>query len=260
MDCKKNEKFTVLTFSTVKHLAGLFGVQDVNFEWEQVIEIAAVKIKRGQIAKHFSSFIALDGYDMHRFEFKDYNFNLNGICAEHLIGAPTLEETAKTIKAFVGDDTVIVKGNANHKEHPYQLFITAAEKFGVIFDNDVLDIELIHQAVRLQVLQEDEDRKFEETTPLEIAEMLAPYHDNWTDIFLDYNVSFDTSEDAAWTQDRSDPLSWALAFAKFLINLLELNEKSDREFYDADEEEIQLFQRERKSATDTLDNDCPFDV
>ncbi len=238
MDCKKNEKFTVLTFSTVKHLAGLFGTHDVNFEREQVIEIAAAKIKKGRITKHFSSFIALDGYDMHRFEFKDYNFNLNGIRAEHLIGAPTLEETAKTIKAFVGDDTVIVRGNANHKEHPYQLFITAAEKFGVIFENDVLDIELIHRAVRLQVLLEDEGKEFEEATPLEIAGMLAPEHDNWTDIFLDYNVSFDTSEDAAWAQDRSDPLSWALAFAKFLIKMLELNEKYEWKVYDADDEDI----------------------
>lgn len=237
MNCKKNEKFTVLTFSTVERIWNSLKDEDVNFEQEKIIEVAAVKIKNGKIEKHFSSFVGLEGYDAHDIYFRDWNFNLNKARAEHLIGAPMLREVARTIKAFVGEDTIILRGDGEDEDHPYHIFTRNAQQYGILFDNEIVDIGLIYDAVRLQDKLEDRGLKFEEATPIEVAQMLAPIYDNWKDAFFYSDVDFDPSDDA-YMQDRDDPLSWALAFAKFLIKMLELDKKYEWKVYDADDEDI----------------------
>ncbi|MCM1224109.1 MAG: hypothetical protein NC548_57620 [Lachnospiraceae bacterium] len=219
-NCKKSEAFTLLLFTTVKRMRDLSTGEDVELESEKTAEVAAVKIEKGQIAKHFSSFIALENYDMQGLEFTDLNFNLNGIGAEHLIGAPSLREVAEKIKAFVGEDTVIVKGDGERKSHPYRIFMDGAKRCGVEFENPTVDIDRIYDAMRLRNLLDDEGKKFEDATPIEIARTLAPVYDNWTDIFLYNDVYFDPS-DGAYMRARNDLLSWALAFAKFFIKIVD---------------------------------------
>lgn len=230
-----NNGFTVLLFSTVSDIRDSLKNKSIHLEPERIVEVVAVKIKNGQIEKHFSSFVAIEDYDAPRFEFSEYNFNRNKLRSEHLIGAPSLKEVAKSVKAFVGDDTVILRGNGDEQHHPYCIFIEAAKKCGIIFDNEIADIGLIYDAVHLRDMLEDEELKFEEATPLEIAQTLASAHDAWEEIFLFNNVDFTPSDDA-WEQDRDDPLSWALAFAKLLIYLLDLS--PEWEVYEDDGEDI----------------------
>lgn len=63
--------------------------------------------------------------------------------------------------------------------------------------------------------------------------MLACKKMNWADLFADYDIFFNPySED--FDKGRHDPLSWALAFARLFITLVEW--KNDTALQPIDEE------------------------
>ncbi|WP_187647297.1 3'-5' exonuclease [Nitrosophilus labii] len=71
----------------------------------QVIEIGAIKYKKGQVLDRFESFV-------HAKELPEYISKLTGITLEDLTLAPTQQEVLKSFKEFLGD-SVFVAHNVN---------------------------------------------------------------------------------------------------------------------------------------------------
>lgn len=227
------QTFVVLEFATVESLS-VHGKGSIRLQRDAIIEIAAVKIEKGEIKEHFSSFVAIDGYDAHDYELSTDNFNRHGLSSAHLIGAKPLKELVERLHDFIGKSTIVLTERYGFGQDPFEIFKETAAACGYAFNNSVIFAYRIMQAARLQEAFEESDVTFENASTLQIAEMMNYNKQNWREIFFDCDVFFDP-EATDYMRDRDDPLSWALAFAQAFINIVKSTDY-----------------------TEYLDNDCPF--
>ena len=210
----------------------------VNLQRNAIVEVAAVKIKKGKIEGHYHSFVAIDGYDAHDIEFGDGNFTYDAKAC-HLIGAPSFKEVVKKLHDYIGNSLLIVNSLSPSPNNPFIIFKDYARSFGYDFNNPAICMGHILDAARLQKAVEDSGVKFENASTLQIAKMLVYDKVNWTDIFADYDIFFNPDSEDFFDKGRNDPLSWALAFAQLFIKLVEQDDDS---------------------LIEPLDDDCPFNV
>ncbi len=235
----KKQTFVALTFATVREIVDNGEKNAIHFlRREEIIEVAAVKIKRGKIEGHFHSFIAIDGMNAHNLSFGDCNFGSCRAIPELLIGAPSFDKVMEKLSDYIGDSILLDIQSAS-PIHPLQLFKDKANSLGYLINNPTVSMWQVLQAKVLQDRVLASDRKFENLDVLQIAQMLTVNKDFWPDIFEEYEIDFDPESKESYNEGRDDPLSWALIFAKFFIKLVG---------------------RESDTAIDPLDDDCPFDV
>lgn len=214
------QTFVVLAFATAGELHDNKKGSVRLLHREEIIEIAAVKIRRGKIEKNFHSFIAIDGIDSDNLEFDPGNYGSFRATPELLIGAPAFKDIIGEIYDFIGD-SIIIDVQPSSILHPFSLFKDKANSLGYLINNPVVDMWHIHTAKVLQDRVKASDKKFENLSVLQIAQMLSVDASRWTDIFAEYDIFFNPDSKDYCDRGRDDPLSWALAFAKLFIALAE---------------------------------------
>lgn len=233
------QTFVMLTFSTVKEFH-CKNVGNVTLQREAIVEVAAVKIKGGEIAGHYHTFVAIDGYDARNLEFED-NILAGYLNAEHLIGAPSFKEVVTKLHSYVRDSIFLVLSSSLSANNPFAVFIDSAKTLGYFFNSPTVQLGDILTARRLQSAVKESGVQFENLSVLKIAQMLVSEKESWADIFADYDIFFNPDSEEFYDKGRNDPLSWALAFSKLFIKLVEWG----------DETAI-------KPLDETLDGDIPF--
>lgn len=217
----KNQTFVVLAFATVGEICDTSKKERIHYlHREEIIEIAAVKIKRGNIEEKFHSFISIDGIDAHNLDFEDGNYGSYRATPELLIGAPSFLNIIEKIYDFIGD-SIILDIQTSSILQPFQLFKDKASSLGYLINNPVVSMWHIHKAKVLQDRVKSSNKKFENLSVLQIAQMLSTDASRWTDIFAEYDIYFNPEGKESYDMGRDDPLSWALAFAKLFIALVE---------------------------------------
>ena len=215
-----NQSFVVLNFSTLRAFTDNIKNDDVTLQREAIVEIAAVKIKKGKIHGHYHSFVAIDGYNAQDIEFGSSDMGAYNLNNEHLIGAPAFKEVVEKLSDYVDDSVLIVYSLSPQAYNPFAIFKDCAKDCGYFFNNPAIAMTDIRNAKRLQRAVKESGIKFENANILQIAKMLAFDYKSWSEIFLDYGIFFDPDCDDIYDRDRNDPLSWALAFAKLFIKLV----------------------------------------
>ncbi len=230
-----NKSFAVLTFATVNDIIDTANKRSVHMQRDAIVEVAAVKIENGEIGGHFHSFIAIDGLDAKNIEFGNFNFGSYNLNEAHLIGAPEFKDVVKRLHGFIGDSTLLVQSVRFNWNNPFQIFKGKAKEFGYLFNNSTIDLSNIYTAFKLQLALDERCIRFEDLDGIQLAQLLVEDNkENWTDILVDYNVIFNPyGEDR--DRDRNDPLSWALAFARFFVNLVYVDAVMDEKKFQDDE-------------------------
>ena len=229
----KNQTFVVLGFATIEDLYDGKHTGSISLQRPAIVEVTAVKISNGKIEGHYHSFVSIDGYDAENIEFGEGNYSSYNLNAEHLIGAPSFKEVIDRVRSYVGDSILLVESLYSVTQNPFTVFKDYAQSCGYAFNNPVITLNNILTAARLQSAIEESKVKFENAGTLQIAQMLACKKMNWADLFADYDIFFNPySED--FDKGRHDPLSWALAFARLFITLVEW--KNDTALQPIDEE------------------------
>lgn len=219
----EHRTYVVLEFAAIDGFRDK--IHNVGIREEEIIEIAAVKIEKGKIQGHFHSFIAIDGYDARNIDFEDFRVSCFYAGADHLIGAPSFKEVAERLKSYVKDSVLIIRPFVLFPDH-FKKFKEKAQCIGIMFNNPVINIGDIQAAVSLKNSFEESGKKFENTNILELALILGKDTQTWPEIFADYDIFFNPYGDDSFDKGRNDPLSWALAFAKFFVavNIFEQEE------------------------------------
>ena len=192
-----------------------FKTGELKFSDDNIIEVAAVKIEKGKIKEHFSTFVAIEGCDLHDIEFGAENFGALGITEAHLIGAPDFKTVAERVLKFARNCTLLTYGRYQWDR---DIFKEKAASYGIIFNNPTFSINNIYTALNLQNTLERHSIKFEEATTLQLATILADKGRTWKDIFEEYDVFTFFNE---WGPVRQDCLTWALAYAQLFIKMVE---------------------------------------
>lgn len=215
----KHRVYVALDFASVCGFRDNVNRISVQSNAEEIIEVAAVKIVNGEIEGHFHSFVAIDGYDARNIEFERYRTHAYFAEAEHLIGAPSFQEVAKRLADYVQDSILVLRCDASFTYTDFAVFREKARSLGLLFNNATVHINELVTAAILTGAVERSGKKFERLSVIEIAQMLNQNRKKWEDIFQDYGVFFDPQSEDILHKDRDDPLSWALAMAKFFIIL-----------------------------------------
>lgn len=215
------QTFVVLEFATIGEFTDNVKKVDVRLQREAIAEVAAVKISKGKIEKHYQAFVAIDGYDAHNIEFGDGNFGSYNLSAEHLIGAPSLKDVSNGFREFIGDSILIVNSVSPNVYNPFIIFKDTAQSLGYCFNNPVISLNNVLTAARLQKAVKESGVNFENASTLQIAQMLSYNKPTWTEIFADYDIYFNPDGDGDYNKGRNDPLSRALAFARLFIALVD---------------------------------------
>lgn len=210
----KKRTYVVLNFATTDDIFK-YKTGSLKFCADNIIEVAAVKIEKGKIKEHFSTFVAIEGCDAHDLEFQLENFKAYGITEAHLIGAPDFKTVAERVFEFARDCTLLTYGWYSADR---DLFKEKAASYGIIFNNPTFSINNIHTALNLQNTLEKHGIKFEKATTLQLATILANKDRTWKDIFEDYDIFTFSNE---WGPVRQDSLTWALAYAQLFIKMVE---------------------------------------
>lgn len=190
------QKFAVLTFATVSQLRDTVNGVDINLRRDAIVEVAAVKVEKGVIQGHFHSYVAIDGYNAHDIEFDCGNYGAYGVRAEHLIGAPSLQDVMSRLQDYIGDSTLLVHSASSNAHNPFAIFKGSAKSYGYNFDNPTVEFKSFVTANGKEAL----------------VEALA-----------DNGIYFDPENDDMSLRDRNDPLSWALILGKLFIALFKDN-------------------------------------
>ena len=222
MEDFKNKSYVIMGFATIDGFYDKIKRKVVRLAKEEIIEVSAVKIKKGKIKEYFNSFVSIEGYDAHDIEFDDFRINSYYADAVHLIGAPNFEYIAKRLFDFVGQ-SIIINTLFTIKE-AFKIFKEKAQSFGYVFNNSTLDIDDIYTAKILKDMIEESSEKFENLTVLQLAQKMKTDKNIWTEIFADNDIFFDPDSNEDDFKGRNDPLSWALAFARFFIKINDCEE------------------------------------
>lgn len=212
----KEKVYVVLEFVTVD---GYFtdietkkDKQEVNLSFPAIIEMAAVKIKSGEIVEHYSTFVGIDGCNAHDLKFDEDSPELDGISAEHLIGAPSFYDADVRLFEFIMGCTLITKYSKNDSRNPINLLINYMKGTAYVFNNPVVSLNNIITAVKVKdCLQECSD----EATGLDCYKIALELEnkESYDDMVAGY---LDIDPDSA----RHDSLSRALIMARLFIELI----------------------------------------
>lgn len=224
MEDFQNQSYVIMGFATIDGFYDKIKRRVVRLAKEEIIEVSAVKIKKGKIKEYFNSFVSIDGYDAHNIEFDDFRQLSYYVDAEHLIGAPSFENIAERLFDFVGQ-SIIINTLFTIKE-AFKIFKEKAQSFGYVFNNPTLDIDDIYTAKILKDMIEESSEKFENLTVLQLAQKMKTDKNIWTEIFADNDIFFDPDSNEDDFKGRNDPLSWALAFARFFIKINDCEEEA----------------------------------
>lgn len=224
MEDFKNQSYVITGFATIDGFYDKIKRKVVRLAKEEIIEVSAVKIEKGKIKEYFNSFVSIDGYDAHNIEFDGFRQPSYYADAEHLIGAPNFEYIAKRLFDFIGQ-SVIVNTLFVIKEG-FEIFKEKAQSLGYVFNNTTLDIDDIYTAKILKDMIEESGEKFENLTVLQLAQKMKTDKNIWTEIFADNDIFFDPDSNEDDFKGRNDPLSWALAFARFFIKINDCEEEA----------------------------------
>ena len=192
-----NKTYCAVEFAIVEEFTDLRSLELVPLDKCAIVEVAAVKIVDGKIKGHFHSFVAIDGYSARNIQIETSSFVSYSINELHLIGAPRFDDVVKRLREYVGDSVVLVNNNLHSDAfNPLYVVRKQALSLGCPFDDKFIRIKDILD-------EDDKERRIQ-------------------DIFLDYEVHFNPYADS-FSRSRNDALSWALAYAQLLLNVV--NEK-----------------------------------
>lgn len=226
------QDFAVLNFGVATEFYDLKSDKIVELQQPAIVEVVAIKVRNEAICGHFHSFVAIEGYDAFDIEFQDGNITAYNLKAEHLIGAPSFDEVANNLKQYIGNDALIVNSLTATPLNPFYIFKKCAKKCGYRFDNQAYALGDILSASRVQQELADNGAKFENLNTLQIAKILSENKSTWAEVFCDYNIVFNPQSDDYCDKDRNDTLSWAIAFAKLFIALIDWHNITEQEVYD----------------------------
>lgn len=245
MEDFKNKSYVIMGFATIDGFYDKIKRRVVNLAKDEIIEVSAVKIENGKLKEYFNSFISIDGYDAHNIEFEGFRQLSYYADALHLIGAPNFEYIAKRLFDFIGQSIII--NTVFTSNEAFKIFKEKAQSFGFVFNNPTLDIDDIYTAKILKDMIEESGEKFESLTILQLAQKMKTDKNIWTEIFADNDIFFDPDSEVNELKGRNDPLSWALAFARFFIKLsdcegeaMDIDESMFEEIKDIDDNKNML--------------------
>ena len=196
----QDETYVFLNFACAEYIRGLREKPQAPF----LVEVAAAKIENGKIVSHFSSFIAIDGYDAHDILFDGPNVESFGVTEDHLVGAPSFEEVAKRVCAYAQGCIPVALPRFSDTAG---MFLERAKQYGLAFDRPVREFQEVFP-IR---------REFKEDTPL--PEIFSAY-----DIFL--------LDEELMPNARRDLLTWTLAYARLALALMDEEEGEVEDLYE----------------------------
>lgn len=210
----KNTSYVVLGFACADNIFDLNTKKHLHFAYDNFLEVAAVKVEKGKITSHFSSFIAPEDYNLEDVEIDGF-FDTLGVTAAHLVGAPKFDRVAEKVFDFAKECVLVEtpNGSYNALEH----FIKKAGGLGFVFNNPVICIGNVIQAYNLKQSVENYGR-FEDVSVAHLALLLNCNAATWEDVFSEYNV-FTLDEDLTHYV-RKDLLTVTIAYAQLLAALL----------------------------------------
>lgn len=193
LDLQKNT-YCAIEFAIVEEFTDLNTYELVSLDKCAVVEVAAVKVANGKIKGHFHSFVAIDGYSPRNIKIETSSFISYSINELHLIGAPRLDEVIRRLREYVGDSVVLVNNNL-HSDLFNPLYVVRKQA-------QVLCCPFGDEFIRIKDLLDEGDKE-----------------KRIQDIFLENEVPFNPNNDS-FSRSRNDALSWALAYAQLLINVV----------------------------------------
>lgn len=110
----------------------------LDYKWDDIIEIAAIRFRDGLEVDRFEQLIAVD------YPLPSFITDLTGITDEMLIGCPTIDKAIKEFDTFLGDD-IIIGHNVNFDVH--FLSETYTEYLGKDLVNQFVDTMRISRKV-----------------------------------------------------------------------------------------------------------------
>lgn len=210
----KDKTYVVLEFVTIDGYSSSIQTKrhklEVHLSYPAIIEVAAVKTKDGKIIEHYSTFVGIDGCDARGLKLEEESPELDGITAEHLIGAPSLFDVADRLFKFIRGCTVITKFSDNDSRNPFNLLKNYMDSTGYIFNNPVISLNNIITAVKLKSLIECNDNN----TALDCYNFALELEnkENYDDMVVDYlDIDIESI--------RQDSLSRALIMARLFLEL-----------------------------------------
>lgn len=211
--------YVVIEFATIQDLCDKRTSKNIILDEPQITEVAAVKIKNGQIQGHYHSFVAIEGYNVKDIEFDDDRASLFYADEAYLIGAPAFGTVVEQLYEYCKDGTIVFRNDAVFIRNVFDGINVKAQSVGLSFDNEVVNISDIFNAVTLKNAIEDSGENFENMNALQLSKFFKDGRGKWADIFFDYDIIFDPDSKDQLLKGRDDPLGWALAFAKLFIAL-----------------------------------------
>ena len=252
--------YVVLDFSTINELESCSERGFVHFTKSCIIEVAAVKIKGGEIVGHFHSFVAVDGYDAKKFDLGCFKPNARGITNLHLIGAPKFESVCEKLKDFTENCTLAV---ASLSQSPYDDFTNFKERAlgcGFVFNQPVIEINDLLFALDFRNRIGDKSFNPNEMTLPEIAASLKRKK-IWKEMLEERGIYLFDDEVFAC---RGGPLTYALAIAQLLISIFVEEEEWEQEnLKNQAHEELEKWREDRAASKEdtkniAIDEDLPF--
>lgn len=184
---------------------------------EQILEVAAVKVRNGEICEHFSTFVAPQQPSELKFECEDSDYC--GITPFHLIGAPSLEEVCKRVHAFTEGCDLAVPAISNRRYIDlFLIFREAAAKFGINFEDPVVSIYNLCWVDAVMSELRGDELDLSASKAFEIAAVISCDFD-WEDALANYEI-WDLYAFFDFEYVRKDCLAWALAFARLFIKII----------------------------------------
>ena len=222
----KEKDYVVLEFSTADDLDFLDSKRRfMKSAKENIIEVAAVKIKKGEITEHYSTFVASEDFDPHNYELGDWNFNAEGLTSLHLIGAPSFKDVCERLYNFAEGCDLVVKSISYFRDD-FENFKESAKNCGYLFNQPVIELDYLVFANELRGKLDDQMIITDQMTLPEIATLLHRKRKSWVDIFDECDNHPFYKETL---EKRGGPLSWALAFAQFFISIIKQEEEWEEE-------------------------------
>lgn len=213
----KCENVTVLEFSMATEAIDIRTRRAICFNKPAIVEIAAVKIERGKIIRHYSEYVALE-IDNEKAKLNELDdLCLNGVTSAHIIGARSMKEAVISLHNFVADDTVVLRGFylLDKRRGAYGVLKDHALSYGYVFNNPVINLNTLLLSFRLnEEMCNSDSRDF-------TAAQTARVMDNrgtFDEMLARYDIPFET-EGKTFLNCRRDALGWALAIAQLITAL-----------------------------------------
>ena len=195
----RNETYAILGFACADDIRGLKEKPEKPY----LVEVAAVKIEKRKIVSHFSSFIAIGGYDAHDICIDTPNIEAYGVMEEHLIGAPPFEVVAKRVCAYAAGCVPVVIPNFFDT---MKIFLEGAKKYGLSFDRSVRQFGEVFPS----------RKEFKEGTSM-------------SEVFSEYEIFL--LDESLCSNVRRDLLTWTLSYARLALALMDEEEGKIEELY-----------------------------